>query len=98
MRATSRAKRSAGHPAAFEFALALGDEPRRRGLDVVLQALRKVDSVEAGSDRIKHLDDDRAGVAAERAARPEQPRIERDRNASRPSLGIQVRDPELVAR
>ena len=79
-------------------ALALLDQPRGGGLDHLLQALEKDLLVEPGRDRIEKLDHDRAGVAAERAARPEQAGIERDRQARDPALGVQMHDAVFVAR
>ena len=45
-------------PVAFlrELALALRDQPRGGGFDIVLQPLRRSFLVEAGRDRVEHFD------------------------------------------
>src|SRR5499427_10681671 len=67
-------------------------------LDVGLQAREEGLDLEAGRDRIEDLDRDRSGIAQELAARPEQPGIERDRDARRDALGIKMRDAVFVFR
>src|SRR5204863_3426383 len=81
-----------------ELALAFGDEARGRVLDRLPEPGGKGVLVEPGRDRIERLDHDGAGIAAERPARPEQARIERERHACHAGLGIQWHDTELVAR
>src|SRR5438034_9992470 len=81
-----------------QLALAVGDEACGRRLDTLLQQVGEDPLVEARRDRIEHLDDDGAGIAAERAARPEQAGIERERHARNASLGVEMHDPVFVAR
>ena len=51
-----------------------------------------------GGIGVEEFDHDRAGQPQERAARPEQAGVQRDRNAGHADLGIEMRDAELVAR
>src|SRR5260221_14089683 len=81
-----------------ELALALPDQPGGGGLDDLLQVLEKDLLVEPRRDRIEKLRHDRAGVAADRASRPEQAGIERDRQARNSALGVQMHDAVFVAR
>src|SRR4051812_32015246 len=76
----------------------LGDQPRRRILDLALQPLEERAEVQPRRDRIEDLDDDRSGIAQELAARPIQAGIERDRHAGNAKLGVEARDAELVGR
>ena len=93
---TARARRPA-----FRSCRALA-RLRRRGARSRLRprpaAARRTLLVETRRDRIEHLDPDRAGIAADRSARPEQPGIERDRQARNAHLGIEMHDPVFVLR
>src|SRR4029077_5116719 len=80
------------------IALAFRDQARGGGLDVELQPLEESVLGKARRDRIEHLDPDRAGIAADRAPRPEQAGIERDRNAGNARLDVEMGDAVLVAR
>ena len=103
-----RTRRSANH-AISDFRLpistpsasllpAFGDEPGGRLLEDASQPRQECPLVEAGRDRIEHLDQHGAGKAAQRAARPEQPGIERDRHARQPDLAVEIRYAGHVAR
>src|SRR3954454_21218627 len=81
-----------------QLTLAFGNEARSRTFDLVLQPLEEQILVEAGLDRVEHLDADRPRVASERTAWPEQAGVERDREAWNAHPGIQVRDAILVFR
>ena len=85
-------------PSRASSPLAFGNQARGRGLDRLLQPLGERLLVEARRDRVEHLDHDRAGIAQERAARPEQAGIERDRQAGRAGLAVEMRDAVFVAR
>ena len=55
-------------------------------------------ALQAGRQRIEKFDHQRAGIAHEGAARPEQPGIERHRQAGHAAVGIDLRDAGLVVR
>ena len=74
------------------------DQTRGRRLDVVLQALEKGFLVEARRDRIENLYHHRSRQAPDRAARPEQAGIERDRNTRNALRNVKMRDAEFIAR
>src|SRR5689334_15051160 len=78
-----------------QLTLAFGHQTRRRTFDLPLQPLEEQILVEAGLDRIEHLDADRPRVAPERTAWPEQAGVERDREARNVHPGIQVCDAVL---
>ena len=88
----------ASEGAAFgQLTLAFGNQTRSR-LSISRAAARRTILVEAGLDRVEHLDADRPRIAPERTAWPEQAGIERDREAWNAHPGIQMRDAVLVAR
>ena len=55
-------------------ALGFRNETSRRAFDGVFKSARKGFAIEAGRDRIEHFDDDRAGKAQQRTARPDRAR------------------------
>src|SRR6476619_8225177 len=81
-----------------QFTLAFGNQTRSRTFDLALQLLEEQILVQAGLDRVEHLDADRPRVSPERTARPEQAGVERDREAWNAHPGIEVRDAVLVFR
>ena len=72
---------------------------RAQALSIVaLQPRREGVAVEAGRDRRQIFDHRDARAAREAAPAPEQPGVERDRQAGRAGVGVERGDAELVAR
>ena len=72
---------------------AFGEQPR--GIAVSMSVLRRAANVvfvQPRRDRVEHFEHDRARIAQEFAARPEQPGIERDRQARHAGRRIEVGD------
>src|SRR5687768_855643 len=85
-------------PLTLEFGLPFSNEPRGRGLDVVLQPLEERLLVQPRRNRLEKLDDDRAWQTNERTAAPEQTRIERHRHARHADHVVKMRNAELIFR
>src|SRR5258705_12927971 len=94
MCSTIRRTSDSGH----KLALAVDDKARGRGLDILLQPRRKLGLAEARRDRVEDFGHNGPGIAHERAPRPEQPGVERDRETSDAGLAIEMRNAEFVAR
>ena len=73
------------------------NQSRRRVLQRALQARQERAAVEAGRNRVEHFDQNRAGKAQQRPARPKQSGIKRQRHAGDAGFVVKMRDAGFVA-